>query len=460
MPETIICGRCVYRPGDVIGGTYTIDKRLGEGTYGCVYRVRVADGSVFALKLLKLWEVVAQERVELLKRFDLEYETGHIESKYLVRSLGKGTVEGNPFILMEYCSGGDLMSAAEKGVVDFCMVGKEVLMGLKALHQRGKVHRDLKPENVLLRDNGMVVLTDFGISGDQNKRLTQRGIFGVPQQRFGTFAYMPPEQVNPKRGNATVLPTTDLFSFGVMMFQLLTGELPFGALEVESDLPQYVNRGKDGSWNRDLLLGSEEGKRWFDVIDGCLKPDYRERLQTVDDVLPLMPKSVRCNVADINVDTVDFQRVAVRGCLLHVMEGENHGMKYYLDDLARNTGRLMLTIGRESDDTFNFIALRESMSTYISRCHATLELNPQSHTWSLRDGQWRMDCDIARKSSDTYPCRSCLMSCSDPARHHSEWHRSLNGTYIGSREIGSEPTLLHIGDIITVGDVKMRIEGY
>lgn len=460
MPETIICGRCVYQPGDVIGGSYTIDKRLGEGTYGCVYRVRAADGSVLALKLLKLWEAVAQERAELLKRFDLEYETGQIESRYLVRSLGKGMVEGNPFILMEYCPGGDLMAAAEKGEADFCMAGKEVLMGLKALHQRGKVHRDLKPENVLLRDNGMAVLTDFGISGDQNKRLTQRGIFGVPQQRFGTFAYMPPEQVNPKRGNATVLPTTDLFSFGVMMFQLVTGELPFGALEEESDLPQYVNRGKTGSWNRDLLLGGEEGKRWFDVIDGCLKPDYRERLQTVDDVLPLMPQSSRSNVADIKADTADFQRVAVRGFLLHVMEGENHGMKYYLDDLARNTGRLMLTIGRESDDTFNFISLRESMSTYISRCHATLELNPQTHTWSLRDGQWRMRCDIARKSSDTYPCRSCPMPCGDPARRHSEWHRSLNGTYIGSREIGPEPTPLHIGDIITVGDVKMRIEGY
>lgn len=460
MSEAIVCSRCVYQPGDVINSSFKVDVMLGEGTYGCVYRVHDNEGNTYALKLLKLWEVVAQERSELLKRFDLEYETGQIESKYLVRSIGRGMVGGNPFILMEFCSGGDLMKAAEKGYADFYVASREILLGLKALHQRGKVHRDLKPENVLFKQDGTAVLTDFGISGDQNKRLTQRGILGVPQQRFGTFAYMPPEQVNPKRGNATVLPTTDIFSFGVMMYQLITGELPFGNLEEESDLPQYINHGKAGVWNREILHNNAESAKWERMIEGCLVPDYHNRLQSVDDVLSLVPESSHAKAISFNVESLDFQRVAVRGYMLHIMEGENHGMKYYLDDLARNLGRLMLTIGRESNDTFNVISLKETLSTYISRCHATLEFNQRTHTWILRDGQWRLACEIARNSMDTYPCRLCKQVCMDASRRRGEWLRSLNGTFVGSKEIDADGVELNIGDIITIGDVKMRIEGY
>lgn len=149
-----------------------------------------------------------------------------------------------------------------KGNVDFAAVGRDVLYGLRDLHQRGKVHRDLKPENVLIREDGTAILTDFGISGDQNNRLTQRGIFGIPQQQFGTFPYMPPEQINPRRGNATVLPTTDIFSFGVLMYQLLTYELPFGECATEADLPAYVERGRKGMWNRTLLQQVPNGTQW------------------------------------------------------------------------------------------------------------------------------------------------------------------------------------------------------
>lgn len=460
MSEVILCNRCVYNPGDKINDQFIVDRNLGEGTYGSVYRVHDNAGTTYALKLLKLWEVVSQERKELLKRFDMEYDTGKIESNYLVQSLGRGTAEGNPYILMEYCPGGDLMGAAEKGQANFSVVAKEVLLGLKALHQRGKVHRDLKPENVLIRQDGTAVLTDFGISGDQNKRLTQRGIFGVPQQRFGTFAYMPPEQINPKRGNATVLPTTDIFSFGVMMFQLITGELPFGPLEDESDLPNYVAKGKKGEWSRQLIADNKYLQNWYELIEGCLKPNYQERLQTVDDVIPLIPSTFEMKVRNYVFEEDDFSKKASRGYLLHVMEGENHGMKYYLNDLAKNTNRMIITIGRESDDTYNVISLKESMDTYISRCHATLELQAPTGSWIIRDGQWRLDCSIARKSIDSFPCRRCGNKCVTPRKKHSEWVRSLNGTYVGSQEIDNCGVPLKIGDIITIGNIKMRIEGY
>lgn len=74
--------------------------------------------------------------------------------------------------------------------------------------------------------------------------MTERNIFGKPNQIFGTYAYMPPEQVNRARGEATVLPTTDIFSFGVLAFQLLTGSLPFGELTNHNELAMYQKRGK------------------------------------------------------------------------------------------------------------------------------------------------------------------------------------------------------------------------
>lgn len=241
MCAYISCNRCDFHTGSLIDGKYSVDRPLGEGTFGKVFRVkRISDGRMFALKLLKLWTVESIEREKLLKRFYQEYETGRIESEYLVQSFGKGSVEGNPYILMEYCPGGDLFTGVENGTIDLSKAASEILLGLKSLHSNGKVHRDLKPENVLIKADGKVALTDFGIAGDRNKRLTERGLLGVPKEVFGTYAYMPPEQVNPRRGDATVLPTTDLFSFGVMMFQLITCELPFGSLNNESDLYQYV----------------------------------------------------------------------------------------------------------------------------------------------------------------------------------------------------------------------------
>ena len=74
--------------------------------------------------------------------------------------------------------------------------------------------------------------------------MTERNIFGKPYQIFGTYAYMPPEQVN--RGKSTVLPTTDIFSFGVVMYQLITGVLPFGKLDDQNDLVRYQKRGAAG----------------------------------------------------------------------------------------------------------------------------------------------------------------------------------------------------------------------
>lgn len=463
--EYIASERCDFAKGDYIDRRYVVEKVLGEGTFGRVYKVHGTDNKVYALKLLKLWEVVSSDRSGLMRRFDMEYETGKIPSNYLVRSYSKGTAKGNPYIVMEFCPGGDLMDGINSSSVNLPTVAAEVLYGLRDLHRCGKVHRDLKPENVLLREDHTAVLTDFGISGDQNNRLTEKGINGVPKQLFGTFGYMPPEQINPRRGNATVLPTTDIFSFGVMMFQLITGDLPFGDLRSESDLLSYIEHGKRGIWDRNKLCSTTEGKQWVKLIEGCLVPDFKLRLQNTDDVLKLLPGIGQIRVSDnryksISSELTKPQMDIINGVLLRVMQGEEAGRVYKLDEICSDK-RWMLTMGRKSSEVFNVIDIKEEDSCYVSRCHCTLEKNRDNSSWLLRDGQWRVNCPIAlRSGSGAYPCYTCTAHHCPTGKGTPCWRRSTNGTYINSTEVDSVGQYINPGDIITVGDVKLRVEGY
>lgn len=427
-----VAQRCSFSIGDVVDGRFQVKKILGEGSFGKVYAVQDSHSELLALKLLKLWEVPSEIRKSLVERFDMEFETGRIDSNYLVHSLSHGLVVGNPYIVMEYCPNGDLLSLSNNTTVDLSKAATHILYGLKALHGRGKVHRDLKPENVLIKRNGDFALTDFGISGDRNKRMTERNILGKPKQIFGTYAYMPPEQLKPNK-DATVLPTTDIFSFGVMMFQLLTGDLPFGPLESEHDLVQYMRRGKNGDWDRQLLSQTYSGKEWIRMIDGCLTPNYQQRLQTTDEVLELVPHSHN-EVNKIHEEIKDYQTKIINGVLLRVMQGEDFGKVYYLDNMLRGDSSV-LNMGRKDEGVYNDIAIVENNSSYISRKHCTLELDYEIGSWIIRDGQW-----------DRYDTGG--------------WRRSTNGTFVNSKEVPINGLAFNPGDIISIGDTKLRAEAY
>lgn len=420
-------GRCVFSSGNRINHTYKVLSKLGEGTFGSVYKVQTNEGQIRALKLLKLWEVNPGDRDILIKRFEMEFETGRIRSKHLVRSYTHDQVEGNPFIIMEFCPKGDLRSKMPLSHLRLDAVGSDILYGLYDLHQCGKVHRDLKPENVLFRADDTAVLTDFGISGDQNKRMTERGWLGQPKQIFGTYGYMPPEQVRPPRGGrATVLPTTDIFSFGVMMYELLVGRLPFGDLRTEADLIPYLNHGREGVWDRAALKRIRSDVNWEKIIEGCLVPNFHDRLQDTEEVLALFPSG---NVRSFN------KKVVARGrMLLRIMQGEEYGKVYRLDELV-SPKRSIITIGRYDDSVSNDIPIIEEDSCYISRRHCTIERNINTQCWYVRDGQW------------------------DQNNTHG-WRLSLNGTYLNSSDVSAAGILLHDGDIISIGDVKLKVELY
>ena len=426
VPERYDC-----KVGDLIGGRYRVSKLLGQGTFGYVYKVEDLSGQLWALKLLRLWEVPASIRMPLIERFDMEYRTGRISSRNLVHSADSGFLKGNPYIVMEFCDGGDLTQFIGRPDAPLSRFAMEILNGLNDLHVNGKVHRDLKPENVLLKHDGTAVLTDFGISGDRNKRMTERNIFGKPYQIFGTYAYMPPEQVNRARGNSTVLPTTDLFSFGVLMYRMVTGVLPFGTLEDENDLVRYQRRGKAGEWDRSRLLASPNGALWERLVSRCLVPELKDRIQTAKDAMALVPQygSNYVKPAPAPAPTPRKEEYSgPAGTFLRIMQGMEHGTVYDLAAMLENSGRRLITVGR---DDSNIIQLRDYSESYLSRRHFTLEKHA-SGEWMIRDGQW------------------------DPEKR--VWTDSTNGTYVNSTQVTRDGVQLKKGDIVTAGDIKLRFE--
>ncbi len=424
-----VVDRCDFQPGSIVNNQYAVKKTLGEGSFGVVYLVSDCGGTQYALKLLRLWEVPADIRQPLMDRFELEFKTGQIDCDNLVRSLDYGIVGGNPYIVMEFCPGGDLEPLLGKCEPRAPRICQDILVGLNALHIHGKVHRDLKPENVLFKQNGKAALTDFGIAGDRQHRMTQRNIFGKPNQIFGTYAYMPPEQVNRARGGATVLPTTDIFSFGVLAFQLLTGVLPFGTLESHNDLAEYQKRGKDGLWKYELLSNVSNGQQWTQLIGGCLQPDFKNRLQSVEDVIRLLPQGGNGASYTPPVQMQAYQPPQqFHGYQLKVLQGEEYGRAYNLNQLLSQKGRI-LTIGRQPD---NAVYIKSDFSDYLSRYHCTIETSADVRQWAIRDGQWRRD--------------------------QRQWIESSNGTFVNSRPVTRNGFFLKAGDIITIGDVTLRFE--
>lgn len=426
--------RCDCREGDSIEGKYFVISELGSGSFGQVFKVKNREGGIAALKLLRLWDVVADIREPLIARFEMEFKTGCIASNNIVHSFDYGFYNGNPYFVMEFCQRGDISKYAGAKDCNFSKYAIDILSGLNDLHINGKVHRDLKPENVLLREDGTAVLTDFGISGDRNRRMTERNIFGRPYQIFGTYAYMAPEQAKRERGNATVLPTTDLFSFGVLMYQLLTGSLPFGPLENENDLAKYLIRSKAGQWDRELLLAMPGGALWNPLISACLKPSWKERVQSARDAMRLVPQMPVSDSKPVEIKSVSSvvneEADHESGTFLKVMFGFDYGHEFDLNKImSDNKSLVRVGVGPDND-----ILLTDfDGCNYTSRYHFTIE-KCRNDVWIIRDGQWRTERDM--------------------------WQRSTNGTWLNSSEVGDLGNPLSNGDIISVGDIKIRFKIY
>ncbi|RZJ26009.1 MAG: response regulator [Haliea sp.] len=217
---------------------YRITRKIGSGGMTEVYLAeRESDGLPIVLKVL---DSRGKEASEHLVRFIQEYALlCKIDHPHVIRIHDQGFTDEHAYIAMEYFERGDMRALFGPGMTRerALTVVRQIAQALSAIHSHGIVHRDVKPENVMLRSDGSVALADFGIA----KSMLQAESLGLTQTRHGdvvgTPYYMSPEQA----GGRAVTASSDLYSLGVMLFEMLAGKRPFVAESLELLLAKHLH---------------------------------------------------------------------------------------------------------------------------------------------------------------------------------------------------------------------------
>ncbi|MGZ3421519.1 MAG: serine/threonine-protein kinase [Polyangiales bacterium] len=197
---------------------WRLERLLGIGGMGAVYEARHRNGSRAAIKVLHPDVACSAHERERFRRE--AYVANRVEHPAVVRVLDDGVSDGEPYLVMELVDGEplDALSANPLGESELLDVAEQVLDALVVAHARGVIHRDIKPQNLLLDRSRRVRILDFGLAHMMDEPTT------VPGADVGTIAgtidYMAPEQI----AGESATPRSDLYSLGVMLFRLVSGE--------------------------------------------------------------------------------------------------------------------------------------------------------------------------------------------------------------------------------------------
>uniref|UniRef100_A0A8D0B2P5 non-specific serine/threonine protein kinase n=1 Tax=Sander lucioperca TaxID=283035 RepID=A0A8D0B2P5_SANLU len=223
---------------------FELRKVLGQGSFGKVFLVRKVTGpdagQLYAMKVLKKATLKVRDRVRTKMERDILVEVNH---PFIVKLHYAFQTEGKLYLILDFLRGGDLFTRLSKEVMfteeDVKFYLAELALALDHLHSLGIIYRDLKPENILLDEEGHIKLTDFGLSKESIDHENKAYSF------CGTVEYMAPEVVN-RRGHTH---SADWWSYGVLMFEMLTGTLPF--------------QGKDRKETMTMILKAKLGMPQF-----------------------------------------------------------------------------------------------------------------------------------------------------------------------------------------------------
>jgi len=263
------------QPGHVLGGRYEILELLGQGGMGAVYKAR--DREVDRLVALKVIRPELAGHPDVLRRFKQELILARqVTHKNVIRIFDLGEAEGAKFISMEYIDGRDLKSIhAERGKLqpeEAAEIIEQVCLALDAAHAEGVIHRDLKPQNIMVDKHGRVVVMDFGIARSRElSGLTQTG------DLVGTPEYMSPEQAKGEEIDSR----SDLFSLGIILYELLTGISPY---EATTPVVALLKRTQERAVPPDKLDPAIP-KFMNDIVVRCLEIDPQRRYASAQEIL-------------------------------------------------------------------------------------------------------------------------------------------------------------------------------
>jgi eukaryotic-like serine/threonine-protein kinase len=265
----------MLQPGDVLGARYEVMQLLGEGGMGAVYKAR--DRELDRPVALKLIRPDMASSPSILARFKQELLLSRqVTHKNVVRIFDLGDADGVKFISMEFVEGRDLRALIQEkkkfSPEEAVEIIRQVCQALEAAHAVGVIHRDLKPQNIMREESGRILVMDFGLARTmEGDGMTQVGAL------VGTLEYMSPEQALAKDLDQR----SDIFTLGLILYELLTGKMPFRA---ESALASLIKRTQERAVpvcdHDGTIPGALSG-----IVSKCLEPDPNLRYQNASEML-------------------------------------------------------------------------------------------------------------------------------------------------------------------------------
>lgn len=255
---------------------YEIDGVLGSGGTSEVYHARdLATGTPVVLKVPHP-QLIGD--LAAYSRFQREIQIGQkLQHPNIQRVLGTGQLDNGvtPYIVLEYVEGESLRQYLDEHkplpIDEAIRIARELAEALAHCHRQGVVHRDLKPENVLMTPTGQVKLMDFGIALLQGAR---RVTWGSLSSTVGTPDYMAPEQIRGERGDER----TDVYAVGVILYEMLAGEVPYEGDNALAVMSQHVNQDSPLVTTR----RNDVPNTLAAVVDRALRRDPSQRYPTMD----------------------------------------------------------------------------------------------------------------------------------------------------------------------------------
>jgi eukaryotic-like serine/threonine-protein kinase len=231
-----------------------------------------------------------EKAIELFQREGAQLDRLGNQSPHIPQLYGYLEQERRFYLIQEFIDGQNLYKELEQqgaySEAEIRQLLKDLLPILKFIHDRGTIHRDIKPDNIMRRQDGQLVLIDFGMSKHLNSTVLSRGTTG------GTMGYAPPEQVQA----GVAYPASDIYALGATCIHLLTHITPDRLYDFQKN--KWIWRGELGKQNRQV------SNQLSEILDRMLMPDVRDRYQSIDSIIfaldsPLAPsiRRTRCYVA-------------------------------------------------------------------------------------------------------------------------------------------------------------------
>jgi serine/threonine-protein kinase len=266
-------------PSPDFGPRYRVEGKLGEGGMGSVYKAY--DLELDRMVALKVIRPELMTNAEILQRFKQELLlASRISHKHVLRIHDLGEGAGVKFISMAFIQGRNLAEVIQEQKVlpveRAVEIGKQICQALAAAHHEGVVHRDMKPQNILLDESGCVYVSDFGLAKSLEADALAATAMTSAGQVLGTPRYMSPEQVECGQIDGR----TDIYSFGLMLYEMVTGDLPFQGNSLQLMLGRVQSMPRNPT-----LLNAKLPPYLAGVIMRCLEKDLTRRYQSFSEVL-------------------------------------------------------------------------------------------------------------------------------------------------------------------------------